>query len=132
MKKTKVPQDKTSLETIRELCYAVDENGQYTKVQSSGWEAKDTALNLAWEALNEELRQVIEEVRAGRLSPLAYYLAKNQMDAKMLSGYIGIPSRKIRKHTIPKHFDKLDEATMQAYAGFFRVTVEELKHPVMP
>ncbi len=132
MKKTKVPQDKTALETIRELCYAVDENGKYVQVQSSGWEAKDTALNLAWEVLNEELRAVIDEVRAGKSSPLAYYLTRNQMDAKMLSGYMGISSRKIKKHTVPKHFDKLDDATLKAYADFFRISIDQLKNPEMP
>ncbi len=132
MKKAKVPQDKTSLEYIRELCYAIDENGKYIKVQSSGWEAKDTALNLAWEALNDELKTIIEQVRAGTLSPLAFYLAKNQMDHAMLAGYIGIPARKIKKHTHPKHFAKLDEPTLQAYADFFRVTIQQLQHPEMP
>ena len=39
MKKNEVPQDKSSLSSInmKELCYATDENGNYTTELSEGW-----------------------------------------------------------------------------------------------
>ncbi len=132
MKKQKVPQDQTSLDYIREICYAVDENGKYTKVQSSGWEAKDTALNLAWDVLNEHLQDTIRKVKEGELSPLAYFMEKNQLDAHMLSGYTGISSRKIKKHLHPGHFGKLDDRTIQRYAEFFRISPAEFVNPELP
>src|SRR5690606_28290113 len=47
VKKNEVPQDIGSLakKNVHELCYAVDEKGNYTAVPSSGWEVKTLALN---------------------------------------------------------------------------------------
>ncbi len=46
MKKEEVPQDKSNLSkgNLKELCYATDENGNYTTALSSGWEPKTIAL----------------------------------------------------------------------------------------
>ena len=45
MKKSEVPQDKSNLESanFKELCYAVDENGEYTTAHTTGWDPKTIA-----------------------------------------------------------------------------------------
>ena len=52
MKKDEVPQDTSNLETakLKELYYAIDDDGNYTTVNSSGWDPKTIALNQAIEA----------------------------------------------------------------------------------
>ena len=57
MKKNEVPQDKSNLESanFKELCYAVDENGEYTTELSTGWSPKTIALDNAIEALKERI-----------------------------------------------------------------------------
>ena len=46
MKKEEIPQDESNLSksNVKELCYATDENGNYTTGLSTGWEPKTIAL----------------------------------------------------------------------------------------
>ena len=49
MDKKDIPQDHSALVNyIKELCYAVGEDGQYTTANSTGWDVKTNALNVAW------------------------------------------------------------------------------------
>ena len=54
MKKSEVPQQKGALGTIKEMCYATDENGNYTTTLSSGWDVKSTALEASLQYIDEQ------------------------------------------------------------------------------
>jgi len=99
MKIKEVPQDGVILESsgVRDVCYAVDENGKYTQVISVGWEPKNDAINFAWAAINEETEKIKTEVLSGKLSPLAYHLHKLVMTPAILADYSGFSKRKIKK-----------------------------------
>ena len=128
MKKKDVPQDDEGLleGKLREVCYAVDENGNYTTALSSGWTPKNAALQQAWDDVNEKIEKVKQDVISGKLSPLAYYMEKNIMEVKLLSQYAEIPKWKVKRHLKPKHFNKLDGDILKSYADVFNITVEEL------
>ncbi len=129
MKKNEVPQDNEGLHEgkFRDLCYAVDEDGNYVAVHSTGWTPKNAALKQAWAEVNDKIEEIKNEVIAGKLSPLAYHMEKNIMEVKLLSQYVGIPKRKIRRHLKPKYFNNLDLETLQKYADLFNITLDELK-----
>ena len=129
MKVNEVPQDLTYYEgsVVRDLNYAVDENGQYKAVVSDGWTPKNDALDLALDEVSQMCAQIAEKVRNGESSPLEYHAVKNLMDVKLLSEYTGIPKRKIRRHFRPENFTALDEGTLAKYAEALRITVAELK-----
>jgi hypothetical protein len=128
LKKDEVPQDNTRmLGEVKELCYAVDESGHYATVKSSGWEAKQIVNDQAWELVEENISDIKGRVLAGELSPLAYHMARNQMDEKLLADYAGFSKRKIRKHLLPEYFNKLDESVLEKYAKTFSLSIEELK-----
>lgn len=130
MKKTEVPQDNEGLleGKLREVCYAVDENGNYVTVLSSGWTPKNAALKQAWDVVNEKAEQVRQQVLDGKLSPLAYYLEKNIMDLKILSQTTGIARWRIKRHLKPNKFKKLKEDILIKYAGAFEITLEALQN----
>ena len=135
MKKDKVPQDDDNLMEgrSRELCYAVDENGRYVSVLSSGWEPKNTALLQAWEQIGEEARNAYDSFKAGRVSPLAFYMARGMFDVSLLSSYTKISKRRINSHLVPKNFRRLDEKTLCKYAEVLDISVDELvKGPETP
>ena len=129
MKKKEVPQDQGLTEgRFSDVCYALDENGNYVTVLSEGWKPKVDAMLQAWEVINEKVEQVRQEVIAGKVSPIAYYMEKNIMDVKLLADYVDLPRRKVRKHIIPENFSRLEEDILARYADTFNITVDELRN----
>jgi len=130
MKKAEVPQDNEGLldGKLREVCYAVDESGNYVTVLSTGWTPKNAALKQAWAEVNEKVEEVKRKVLEGKLSPVAYYMEKNIMNLKLLSQYTGISKWRIRRHLKPKVFSKLDNETLAKYAKTFEIPVALLKN----
>jgi len=127
MEKKDVPQDKGILGHVRVVCYATDENGEYVKSQSAGWEPTNIANGIAWEFINEELAHILEKVRKKELSPLAYHMNKNLMDVKLLSQYTGFGAWRVKRHLKPWAFNKLDNKALQRYASAFNMTIDQLK-----
>ena len=128
MKKKEVPQDDEGLMEgkLRDLCYAVDENGKYVQVYSTGWEPKNAAMKQAWEEINKKVEATKRDVLKGRLSPVAYFMEKNIMDTSILAQYLEITKRRVRKHMKPKIFQKLDPGMLKKYAETFGITIDEL------
>ncbi len=129
MKKNDVPQDDSPLESknIKELCYAVNENGEYTTVQSTGWEPKTIALQKALEVLEERTAQAKKEVLAGEASPIKYYMERHKMDIPILAAYVGLWQWRVKRHLKPKVFERLSPKLLQKYAEVFDISVEELR-----
>ena len=130
MKKKEVPQDEGLMQgKFRDVCYVVDENGNYTTELSTGWAPKNEAMKQAWEQVNEKIEKSREDVLTGKCSILAWHMEKNIMAVKLLSHYTGIPRRKIRKHLKPQVFAALDASVLQKYADAFNISLEELTDP---
>lgn len=126
MKKDQVPQDDENIyEGTFKVVYAVDKDGNYQKVSSKGWEPENTALNQAWEVINDKVDDARKSVRDGKLSPLGFHMEKNIMTPSLVAEYMGFSSRKVKKHLDPSAFNKLDEKTLEKYADVFRISVEE-------
>ena len=130
MKKEDIPQDKSNLESadFKELCYATDEDGNYTTVNSTGWDPKTIALNNAIEDIKERVENTRQKVLANQTSPIEYYMELNKMDPSILSSYVGIWKWKVKRHFKPSVFQKLNTKTLEKYAEVFEITIEELKN----
>jgi len=130
MKKEDVPQDLLYFKdnVIRDIMYAVDENGRYTTVVSDGWDVKNDALKIVWDDIREQCEEVRQLVWAKKVSPLAYHLKKSLLNVPLLSAYADVPKRKIRKHLKYDEFMKADEKILQKYAEAMRITIDELKN----
>ncbi|MCB2196223.1 MAG: hypothetical protein KQH79_10195 [Bacteroidetes bacterium] len=128
MKKDHVPQNKNNLHkgTYKTVVYAVDDNGEYVKVKTSGWEPEDIAHEQAWEQINKRIEDTKKQILQGELSPLAYYMEKSIMTPKRLAAMAELPVRKVKRHLKPKRFRKLKEKYLTIYAQVFDITVEDL------
>jgi len=128
MEKNLVPQDDENFfqGKTRDLCYATDETGKYTTVLSSGWEPKNIVFRQAWNEINKSIEITHQKVIAGDLSPIAFYMEKNLMDIKLLSEYMEISKRHVKKHLLPSEFGKLNNETLEKYAEIFNISIEEL------
>ena len=130
MKKEEIPQDKSNLESadFKELCYAVDSEGNYTTANSTGWDPKTIALDNAIHDIKERVEKAKQKVLANQTSPIEYYMELNKMDPSILSSYVGIWKWKVKRHFKPSVFQKLSDKTLEKYAEVFEISIEELKN----
>lgn len=126
MRKEDVPQDEGMNRGLREIAYAVDEQGRYVKVPSLGWEPKNVANAQAWEEITAEVATQLRLIRAGRRSPIAYHLARNLMSVSLLASYVRLPRWRVKRHLKPSVFNRLKPEMIQRYADLFGLTPHEL------
>jgi hypothetical protein len=128
MEKDKVPQEDSNIleGKVKMLKYAVDENGNYTKVQSLGWEPETIVLSLAWDEIHEKVEAVKKRVLENEISPIAYYMENEMLDIKLLTQYVGFFSFQVKRHLKPKVFKKLSQSKLEKYAKVFQINVNQL------
>jgi hypothetical protein len=128
MEKKDIPMDGSTFGGFSPTRYYVsNENGDIELVLSSGWEPVNIVNDDFWESINEDIAGVLERVKKGELSPLAYHMNKYLMDAKVLAQYVGLPKWRVKQHLKPRVFNSLDDETLKRYASFFKITVEQLR-----
>ena len=132
MKKNDIPQDHCALDNFTtEVCYATDESGNYTTVQSKGWEVKSTALNVTWDEIEKDLNTAFEEVKNGKASPILFYMEKKIMDLGLVASYTGFWKWQVKRHLKPEVFKTLSDKKLLKYSQLFDVTINELKNPTL-
>lgn len=130
MKKEEIPQDEGALGKIaKEVTYVVDSEGKYTTGQSTGWEVKTEALNIAWHDVEMKIDDARQKVLRGEASPILYFMEQKIMDIGILSSYTGFWKWTIKRHLKPSVFKKLSDEKLKKYAAIFEVSIEELKKP---
>ena len=128
MKKEDIPQDPSSLEKMtKELCYAVDNSGNYVTELSTGWEVKATALDVAWKDIEQRVSAAKQKVLDKEASPLLFFMELRLMDIGIFAAYTGYWKWQIKRHMKPAIFNKLSDKKLQPYADAFNVSVEDLK-----
>ena len=130
MKKNEVPQDDSKLEkaNIKDMVYAVDENGNYVTELSTGWNPKTIALDNAIKQIEERVNAAKERFLKNESSPLEYYMELNKMDLTILASYVGIWKWRVKRHFKPSVFKKLSQKTLEKYADVFDISVKELQN----
>ena len=124
-----VPQDALDYKDrgkLKKLVYAVDKDGKYTSIGSSGWEAENIATQQAWDAIEEELKETEQKIKSGKLSPIAYFMRAKLMDLPLLARYVGKWQWQVKRHMKPSVFEKLSTTMLQKYADSFGITLKEL------
>jgi len=129
MKEDEVPQDRSNLETakFKELCYAVDKDGNYTTTKSTGWDPKTIALDNAIQEINERVEVAKQKVLQGKTSPIEYYMELHKMDVPILASYVEMWGWRVKRHFKPSVFRKLNDKILNKYASIFEISIEELK-----
>lgn len=129
MKTTDVPQDEeqTIFAGYQRACYAVDEQGRYVVVGSVGWEVETVVNGQANDEVRAAIADALARARRGAVSPLAYHMARRQMDLGLLASYTGMSRLRIRWHLRPRPFARLPEKILQRYAQAMQLSVAELR-----
>lgn len=128
MKLSEVPQDRGMIDEdrLKEVCYAVDEDGSFVLAKSAGWEPKNIANDQAWDLINEQVKKTIAKIKSGKLSPLAYHMVRNQMGLGLLAKYIGFNRLRVWRHLKPAGFKRLKSEQVKRYAEIFGICVADL------
>jgi hypothetical protein len=123
-----VPQDRGMIpeDGLREICYAVDSVGNYVLTPSAGWEPKNIANDQAWALIRENIRTTLRQIQAGKRSPLAYHMARNQMSVGLLAQYVGYNRLRVWYHLTPTGFRRLSQKLLGRYAAVFELDVATL------
>ncbi|MEO7313048.1 MAG: hypothetical protein ABIX01_21860 [Chitinophagaceae bacterium] len=128
MKTEDIPQDIGALNKLtKEMVYAVDDSGNYKTELSSGWQVKTTALDLAWQDIEQRIENARQKVLSNEASPILFFMELRLMDLGILAAYTGFWKWNIKQHLKAGAFKKLSEKKLQQYAEAFNITVEELK-----
>jgi len=127
MEKQEVPQDQGLAGDLREVTYAVNQDGRYEPVPSYGWQPKTVALRQAWAVILEDLARIEARVRRGELSPLAWHMTRHQMGPGLLAKYAGLSRLRVYCHLRPWGFRRLGQPMLSRYAAVFGITVAELQ-----
>lgn len=128
MKKEDVPQDLGALGKItKEVCYATDASGKYTTQLSNGWDVKSTALDTAWNDVEERIATAKQKVLNNEASPILFFMEKALMDIEILAGYTGFWQWQVKRHLKPDVFKDLSDKKLQKYADVFNVSIPDLK-----
>lgn len=128
MKIEEVPQERGAISgDFHEVCYAVDDGGHYVLTTSAGWEPKNIANTQVWEVIEQEIVEAIDGIHAGKLSPLAFHMSKNQMNTRLLAQYSGFSRWRVKRHLKPTVFKRLNQAVLEQYSDVFGITVKQLQ-----
>jgi len=126
MKKEEVPQDIGLAGRMCEVSYALNEQGRYELVQSYGWKPKTVTLKQAWNIIITEIEAAAKDVKAGKISPLAYHMTRNQMSTKLLAKYAAISRWRVKRHLKPEIFKRLKPSVLEKYARVFNIPPDQL------
>jgi hypothetical protein len=126
MKKADVPHDEAFTEGFLRADYAVDEQGKYTIVTTTGWAVQADATALALEEIDRRIAAAWEAGRAGRLSPLAYHMARRQMTTSLLAEYASVSRLRVWWHMRPHGFARMPLWLALRYCEQMQVGIGEL------
>lgn len=128
MKKDEVPQETArTYGGTKKLLYAVDDSGEYTEVNSAGWEPETFATVQAVDELNRLRDQAFADAKAGKVSPLVYWMYARRMEPATLAATTGLWAWRVNRHFKPKVFAGLSDAILARYAEVMDIPVASLR-----
>ena len=128
MNENEVPQD--GIPTYggrRKLFYAVDKDGTYVTVRSSGWEAEAIATGSALDEIQRQRRDAWRRATSGATSPLEYYMHCRRMDLALLAKTTGFSRWRIRRHFKPTVHKRLTDRVLRRYSEALGIEVTTLR-----
>jgi hypothetical protein len=129
MKISEIPQDNIKMmQGEKKALYAVDDQGNYTRSTTSGWEAEEVVLTQVIDDFKEKAGATALRVQKNETSPIEYFMYKKWMDPLTLAQVMGLYRWQVKRHFKPHVFKKLDDKTLNEYARIFGVLVDALKN----
>jgi NDP-sugar pyrophosphorylase family protein len=113
----------------RELFYHFDKEKGFTQKVDYQNPNNQIIIKQSWDAAEQRLDEVKQQVIIGKSSPIAYYMEKILMEVPMLAAYMEIPKWRVRRHLKSKVFKKIKPEILEKYASVFGIPVDQLIDP---
>ncbi|MEI7499894.1 MAG: hypothetical protein WCK84_05540 [Bacteroidota bacterium] len=113
----------------RELFYHFDKEKGFTQKVDYQNPNNQIIIKQSWDAAEQRLDEVKQQVIIGKSSPIAYYMEKILMEVPMLAAYMEIPKWRVRRHLKSKVFKKIKPEILEKYASVFGIKVDQLIDP---
>jgi hypothetical protein len=113
----------------RELFYHFDREKGFTQEVDYQNPNNQVIIRQSWDAAEQRLEEVKQQVIAGMASPVAYHMERILMEVPMLAAYMEIPKWRVRRHLKSRVFKKLKPGVLAKYAAIFEIPVEQLEKP---
>lgn len=107
------------------VLYVEKEDLSYGPVQTGSYMVEHY-LDDFFEKKDKLQTKRLEELKAGKISPLAYYKDLVDIGEGDLAARMGISRRKLRSHMTPEGFSKVSVKLLQRYATIFGIPVAQL------
>ena len=135
MKIDDVPQDSenSTYGGARKLIYAVDDEGDFVSVKSTGWAVEAEATHMALQRIRQQCDDSWGRVSRGETAPLEYFMYYRRMDIALLAQTTGLFQWRIRRHFKPEIYRGLGAKLLTRYAQALELEVETLRQlPTRP
>lgn len=117
----------TLLDGQARVVYALDDQGHYQKVSSSGWQPEEDAGLDEVDWFDRLTLQTYQQAQAGQASPLAYHMYRLRMDPALLAQSTGIWAWRVKRHLQVQRFPTLSAKLLQRYADALGMSVTQLQ-----
>ena len=115
------------LEGERKAVYVRDADGRYRKQASEGWKVEEIVTSAAVDEFRRLADTALADCRAGRASPLAYYMYRCRLDPGSLAQAAGIATWRVRRHLRPGPFARLSPRLLSLYADILDMDPDSLR-----
>ena len=85
-----------------------------------------------FEKLDHVKRESLRRLKAGEISPVAYYMILIEIGEGDLAARVGISRRRLRQHLKPEGFQKITLRELKRYADVFAVPVANMFEVIVP
>lgn len=134
MKEADVPQDTedSNYGGVRKLIYAVNDDGEFVGVKSTGWSVEAQATQTALDQFKNNCADSLQRAHLGKTAILEYYMYSRRMDLSLLSQTTGFFKWRIRRHLKPPVYAKLSNKVLAKYAQALEIDIDELRKIPQP
>jgi transcriptional regulator with XRE-family HTH domain len=107
------------------VIYAEKGDGSIGPVQTGSYMTKNYISDFH-EIIDNLSTSLIEKLKNGEISPIYYYMTIEELTVSELAERVGISKSGVKKHLIPKGFQKISVSKLKRYADVLNIPMANL------
>ncbi len=112
------------------ILYVEKKDGSYGPVKTGSYISKNYIDDFWYKRHNLE-KELLEKVRRGEMSPVAYYMTLEELTPSELAARVKLSARKVKKHMDPGLFGTATLEQLKRYCGVFNVPLANMVQAIV-